>query len=310
MSTATLPPTEVVETFPCFGTTCTVIVQGPGPAGTAAEATVRSRRRLLGWHDQLSRFLADSEFSRFNADPRETVPVSSTTCRFVRAAVDAAQRTGGLVDPTLTDAIERAGYAADLLPPELPLAEALRLAPARSPGRPAPDPAWRRVTVDLRASTVTRPVGVRLDSGSIAKGLLADVLASPLKGHERFVVDLGGDVRIGGTGAVRRAVDVGDPFGGHEPVHRFVIDRGAVATSGIGRRRWIGPDGTLAHHLLDPATGRPAFTGLVQVTALAPTALAAEALAKAALLAGPNALEQRLPHGGVAVLDDGTSVVR
>lgn len=88
-----------------------------------------------------------------------------------------------------------------------------------------------------------------------------------------------------------------------------MLDRGAVATSGIGRRRWIGSDGRLAHHLLDPSTGRPAFTGLVQVTALAPTGLGAEALAKAALLAGPGELPDRLPHGGIAVLETKEVVV-
>jgi thiamine biosynthesis lipoprotein len=77
-----------------------------------------------------------------------------------------------------------------------------------------------------------------------------------------------------------------------------------VATSGIGRRAWLGPDGRPAHHLLDPATGRPAFTGVVQATAIAPTALEAEARAKAAVLAGPDEATSWLPHGGAIVFDD------
>jgi thiamine biosynthesis lipoprotein len=80
-----------------------------------------------------------------------------------------------------------------------------------------------------------------------------------------------------------------------------------VATSGIGRRSWLGPRGRPAHHLLDPATGAPAFTGVVQATALAPTALEAEIRAKAALLSGPAGGERWLAeHGGVLVLDDGS----
>ena len=71
-------------------------------------------------------------------------------------------------------------------------------------------------------------------------------------------------------------------------MHVFELSRRAVATSGIGRRSWLGPDGRPAHHLLDPATGRPAFTGVVQATALAPTAVEAEWRAKAAVLAGPD----------------------
>ncbi len=84
------------------------------------------------------------------------------------------------------------------------------------------------------------------------------------------------------------------------------METGAVATSGIGRRSWLGPDGRPAHHLLDPATGRPAFTGVVQATALAPTAVEAEWRAKAAVLSGPERAADWLAHGGVVVLDDGS----
>jgi len=73
---------------------------------------------------------------------------------------------------------------------------------------------------------------------------------------------------------------------------------GGVATSGIHRRRWPRGD-----HLLDAATGRPAYTGVVQATALAPTALEAEALATAALLSGGD--RRFLPHGGHILHDDG-----
>jgi thiamine biosynthesis lipoprotein len=64
-----------------------------------------------------------------------------------------------------------------------------------------------------------------------------------------------------------------------------------------------------AHHLLDPATGRPAFTGLVQVTALAATATQAEVRAKAALLSGPSHAADWLPDGGVVIGDDGDITV-
>jgi thiamine biosynthesis lipoprotein len=80
---------------------------------------------------------------------------------------------------------------------------------------------------------------------------------------------------------------------------------GAAATSGITKRSWRGQAGQAAHHLLDPATGQPAFTGVVQATALAPSGLEAEARAKAALLAGRGRSLDWLPHGGLVVYDDG-----
>ena len=96
------------------------------------------------------------------------------------------------------------------------------------------------------------------------------------------------------------------PFGG-EPAAAIALRDGAVATSGVDARLW----GAAAHHLLDPATGEPAWTGVVSATALAPTAAEAEALAKAALLAGPLAGRALLARhgGGVLVLEDGAPVV-
>jgi thiamine biosynthesis lipoprotein len=92
-------------------------------------------------------------------------------------------------------------------------------------------------------------------------------------------------------------------------LHVYALASGGVATTGIGRRSWLDADGRPAHHLLDPASGRPAFTGIVQVTALAPSALDAELRAKAALLSGPRGARAWLPDGGVIVLDDGSHAI-
>ena len=81
-------------------------------------------------------------------------------------------------------------------------------------------------------------------------------------------------------------MQVAHPFTGATS-HTLELTGGAVATSGIDARVWPGPHGP-SHHLLDPSTGRPAWTGLVSVTALAPSVLEAEILAKAALLSGPE----------------------
>jgi hypothetical protein len=104
------------------------------------------------------------------------------------------------------------------------------------------------------------------------------------------------------TGAWRR---VASPFD-ESVLHVFELVRGAVATSGIGKRSWLDPDGRPAHHLLDPAKGRPAFTGVVQVTALAPTGVQAEALSKTALLSGPDRAPGKLNYSGLVVYDDET----
>ena len=75
--------------------------------------------------------------------------------------------------------------------------------------------------------------------------------------------------------------------------------RFGLATSGderppLGAR----PDAT-AHHLIDPATWRPAETDVVQATVLADSARAAEAFAKTAVLAGSDRAPALLDRPGV-----------
>jgi FAD:protein FMN transferase len=296
--------TEATASFPCFGGTCAAFVIGDGKLGSADDAVAHVRARLHEWHAQFTRFEPDSELSRLNADPRVTVPVSETMARFVETVVSAAGQTGGLVDATLVEALETAGYRGDL-GRSLPLKLALRLAPPRRPAQPRPGAAYTAVHVDRAGGTITRPPGLRFDSGGLAKGLFADILAGELRRHASFAIDCAGDLRVGGAKAMPRPVRVASPFG-DTVLHEFELSDAGVATSGIGRRSWLGADGRPAHHLLDPATGRPAFTGIVQATALAPTALGAEILAKAAILSGPEGAREWLRHGGVVVYEDGT----
>lgn len=299
---------EAGESFPCFGSMCSVYVSGRGPAGPPEQAVAAARERLLDWHAQFSRFDPASELSRLNDDPCETGTVTPMMARFLDAAATVAALTGGLVDPTLGDAIEAAGYAADLPAPALSLAAALERAPERTPAHPAAGSAWRELRVDRRAGTISRPRGLRIDSGGLAKGLFADVLDSVLGLHFAYAVDCAGDLRVGGTGRIERAIEVTSPFDG-SILHVFAAADTAIATSGIGKRSWIDCHGAPAHHLLDPSTGRPAFTGIVQATALAPTGVLAEAHAKAAILSGPQGARDWLPWGGYLVRDNGRGEV-
>jgi thiamine biosynthesis lipoprotein len=211
------------------------------------------------------------------------------------------------VDPTLVGALERAGYAgsrAGLRP--APLALALAAAPPRRPARPDPQAAWRQVEIDERTGLIRRPPGLRIDSGGTGKGLAADAVARSLQGYSRFVVDCGGDVRIGGPAAEAEPyeVEVEHPIT-RERAHIVQVGSGGIASSGVNSRLWQTEAG-YAHHLLDPSSGEPAWTGLVGTTALAPSALEAETLAKTALLLGPEGARRLLASkGGLLVHDSG-----
>jgi thiamine biosynthesis lipoprotein len=293
---------EATNTFTCFGGNCNVLVDGSGPAGAPREAVTMVTDQLLLWHAQFSRFKPASELATLNADLSEHVSVSAIMGRFVQAVIDSASLTGGLVDATLLDQIEQVGYKSDHLRASLALPLALAMAPPRAPGGPDPAQRWRQLAVDHEAGQVTRPVGVHLDGGGIVKGLFADLLGELLAEHDGYAIDCEGDLRVGGAAGVQRTIQVTAPFDG-SVLHELAVSDGGVATTSITKRSWL-ERGRPAHHVLDPATGLPAYTGVVQVTALAPTALEGEALAKAALLSGPDGAAGWLSHGGVVVFDD------
>jgi thiamine biosynthesis lipoprotein len=232
------------------------------------------------------------------------VRVSTQLAAALEAALETARLTDGLVDPTLLQELERAGYATSRVGVEpANLREALAAAPPRTAARPRREAPWRRV--EIVGGYVRRPAGMRFDLGGSAKGLAADSAAALLADHDSFAVDVGGDIAFGGQADLPRIVVVQHPFD-HRRDLRFPLVRGAIATSGLASRVWETPGGGFAHHLMNPSTGEPAWTGVIQATALAPTAVAAEALAKAALLAGPEAGRLLLAaHGGALVLDDG-----
>jgi thiamine biosynthesis lipoprotein len=295
--------------FNAMGCEVRLLIGDPLPGSPPAwEAAKRERLFIEDFDAALSRFNPGSDLTALNEDPRETVPASPLLRQAVHAGLWAAERSGGLVDPTLGGAIVAAGYVESRagVAPE-PLADALASAPERRPARPRQEAEWRRFTIDEELGTIRRPPGVAFDTGGSGKGLAADLVAAHLRGYSRFVVDCGGDVRVGGFGSTLDPVPVHarHPID-DEPAAIFDVSAGGIATSGLDIRLWRREDGGFAHHLLDPSTGSPAWTGLVGVTAMGRTALEAETLSKAALLSGPHRGRELLSeHGGMLVHDDG-----
>lgn len=294
-------------TFRAMGSEIRLIVGAPGPDGLdPVQAVVETKAFIEEFEQRLSRFRPDSELCALNAYVGDVAPASPLLRRAVAAGIDAAERTDGLVDPTLVDEIEGAGYAHSR-EGEIPvdLRTALLMAPERKAARPDPARRWAMIDVDDECSLIRRPSGVRFDSGGIGKGLAADLIAERLAGQTRFVIGCGGDLRVGGTLPEHQEVLVEHPITGAQD-RRLYIESGAVASSGINVRVWRRKDGHYAHHLIDPLTGEPAWTGLVGATALAPTGVEAETAAKAAVLSGPDGARRLLcEHGGVLFHEDG-----
>src|SRR4051794_13601122 len=118
------------EEFRCMGTDVRFY-------GVPPEAARRERAFLEAFAARLSRFRDDSELCALNASTDAVVPASPLLRAAVRAGLWAAETTGGLVDPTVLPALERAGYRNSrerARKGTVPfLARALRAAPPRCP---------------------------------------------------------------------------------------------------------------------------------------------------------------------------------
>ena len=250
-----------------------------------------------------SRFRPDSELSGLNRAGGAPVVVSEETFSVIAMAVQANELTAGRFDATLLGALEAAGYDRSF--------ELLDAAP--NPGRPEQWPGVAgtrgprpRVGLDATSRTVTLAEGVRIDLGGIGKGRAADLVCEKALalGALGACVDLGGDVRVAGIPPEGRtwAISVADPR--CPDVDLAVVDLldGGVATSSRLRRRWPGADGRDAHHLIDPATSRPAGSDLVAVTVLAAMTAWADVFAKAALLAGSAEGVAMIAEAGLSAL--------
>ncbi len=261
--------------------------------GTTVDAFVadeQAAHRLESWfagtEARLSRFIETSELERLNADPAASVRVSPFMANVLREADRIRVSTDGLVDVAVGGAVRSWGYdrtfsdVADL--------------PAAPPPPPRPRD-WRLVR-----HTLHRTPGERLDLGGVAKGWAADRVVSR---GEASMVSVGGDVR---SAHPDTRIDIMDPAGDH--VVRVVLGPRALATSSTAHRSWRVGDAA-AHHLIDPRTGAPARSPIVQATVVADNAVDAEAGAKAVILHGAAGLAwaDRQPwiHGALSIWRDG-----
>lgn len=307
--------------WPALGTTA-VVVAADGEALAGARAAVEEV--LAAVDAACSRFRDDSELQRVNRSAGRPVAVSPLLLDAVDAALWAAAATGGAVDPTVGRAVVVSGYDRDfalVTRGPAPRAGALRAAPAAdgrrlraATVRAASGANWRHVAVDRRAATVRIPPGVALDLGATAKALAAERAATAAAARTTcgVLVALGGDVAVAGpapAGSWRVRACEDHRAGPDAPGQTITIRSGAVATSSTTVRRW-GSGASAAHHIVDPATGRPAGVVWRTATVAAATCVEANAASTAAIVLGERAaawlertgLPARLVAAGGAVL--------
>ena len=271
-----------------------VSVYGPSGDRDAFDRAWRMVEACFRREEQrFSRFRGDSELSTVNAAAGRWIDVSAPFMSLARLALEHAERTGGLFDPCVLEAMIAAGYDRDF--DEL-------LAGARGALHP-PVPCGRWREVEILGNAIRLPAGTGLDLGGIAKGWTVDRAAHAVvtDGLPWTLVIAGGDLRIAGD-APAIEVSIEDPMSTDDVAGTLRLATGAIATSSTLRRAW-GPD---LHHVIDPRTGGPSRTSIVQATVWAPTCARAEVLATCALLSGRDALNA-VPCA--LVTDDGELLV-
>ncbi len=253
------------------------------------------------WEEALSRFRSDSEISLLNSDSGFWVPVSETLWSVLQTALDAAQRSNGVVVPTVLHALHVAGYTRDFAAgPQV----------TDGPARIAPVPDWHQIEVETSLRAVRLPEGVQIDLSGIAKGWAADQVVQRLAAYGPTLLDAGGDIAVSGPMASGHPwlIGIENPLDASIPLGILALYGGGVATSGRDYRRWQTADGW-QHHIIDPRSGRPAQSNVLTATSVAPSAQAAEVAAKLIFILAEAGLEQVAAwpgHAGMLLRDDGS----
>ena len=248
------------------------------PRSTAERLANLAVRRIELLESCWSRFRPGSELNRLNArGGHGEVEVSDDLRRLVVVCGEAYSWSDGDVDATVLGSMVAMGYADDFTRVTAALPAAWR---------PRPAAGMRGVRIGER--TVSVPEGVGLDPGGVGKGLAGDIVTAEIAaaGAHSVLVSLGGDVVTRGTppGSDSWRVSMRDDRVDERTEVRVLELRGAhraVATSSTLRRRWAG-----LHHVLDPRTGRPTDSDIVQATVVADYGWRAEAAATVALVRG------------------------
>jgi FAD:protein FMN transferase len=164
---------------------------------------------------------------------------------------------------------------------------------------------------------VERQPGLRLDLDGVGKGWLADRALARLR-WPGALVDADGDIAVRAATGESWEVGVGDPRDDGAVLAVLRLSGGpfggrsyGVATSGTSVHRW-GPAGDGRHHLIDPTTGGPARSDVVQATVVASSAREAEAYAKTIVILGAasglDLVERSDALGAIVLLGDGRAV--
>lgn len=224
-----------------------------------------------------NRFEKESELSKLNSKLGQYDSTSQCMREIVLQSLAYHKKTNGLFDPRILDVLKKIGYADDFEDGTRKLQNALGKQDIFVD---------RDLSDDLKIKGGKVFFGAGMDFSGIAKGYITDQIAKFLlkKGWQDFLVDSGGDMFMHGVDEDGKVWTVGVE-GIEESKLIFAISDKAIATSGIGKRRWE-IEGRRFHHIVNPKKPEHFSFDLKSVTVVAQNTVEADVLAKTIFLMG------------------------
>lgn len=235
-----------------------------------------------------------SEIYAVNHSGGQPVSVSDDTAAVVSFALEMAEETAGVLEPTIYPVLTAWGFTTD--EHRVPSQEEIDGLLASVD--------YRRVSVD--GNTVQLEPGMMLDLGAVGKGYASDEVAALLRaeGVTSALLDLGGNIVMIGSrpdGSDWR-LGLQSPFE-NDTVGVLTASDCAVVTSGNYENFFTADDGTIYGHIIDPATGYPANNDLASVTIVAEDGKLCDALSTSLFVMGADgAIEYWREHPGFEMI--------
>lgn len=208
------------------------------------------------------------------------IAVSADVCLLIESALEIGDETYGALDITLYPVLREWGFTTGEY--RIPQAESIQALLEKVD--------YKKIKPDTEEMTVLAPEGMEIDLGAVAKGYTGDCLVELLRnrGVTSAILDLGGNIQTLGAkpDGVPWRVAVKDPFEPDRELGVLEVTDKAVITSGGYERYFTGEDGRDYWHILDPADGYPADSGLVSVTVVGDSGVRCDGLSTALFVMG------------------------
>lgn len=250
----------------------------------AQEAVDKAAERVEALDALLSTGNENSEIYQLNQNGEATL--SEEGGYLVERALELYKKTEGAFDIAIYPVMQAWGFPTQdyHVPDDDTLKEKLALADASKVNY---DKDTRKIFFDQD--------GMEIDLGGIAKGYTSSQIMQIYQdcGVTSGLVNLGGNVQALGckTDGSKWRVAIQSPDDTEEYLGILEIEDQAVITSG-GYERYFEKDGVTYHHIIDPAIGYPADSGLISVTIVSDDGTLADGLSTSLFIMGEEKAAQ------------------